>query len=946
MDADATLQTTKHSSYNIAHQNTKDQFQRFVFPSTSTNTSDVIPPRLYIQTNKSLHLKEDLAEGSVELPDEPESYSPRKPIPVQWGPNLQTAQRAQMRTQKKTGDSPIESGRKTIRGARSAVDLKRANGAEAAGFLTKSAGVPVETNLNSPISLRAPGKLRHTASKPSTKSPLASPTHSPTVKITMSPSRSPRVSHNDSSGHINSSRPVAQKGTHSSVSSNEGGSIYVTANQSPTTALQSVTKSRLPLQHSRGKSEPYLRDLPSAKLTLTRLATPKLALRIPRSNASTDRKPSLVANNACLTSLESPTSPLQASRIPLSLPSAKNVQEKGGAKASPPLLTTINRLRPAKCGLFNKTTKPHGAAEETDQDSSQILFSNHTNDSDVYGSLIEAANKFSLPETPKAPKRRHVRTMNSSGRTPIISRESSDDRTANTSTLSKSKSRRQGNVTSNTDVMNDQVDEHAILESYLTQSILPDERVKDTAAKNIDLSTVGQLGTAKTRSISDVTTSSQATRVTSLASNNTVRGARCVVTGEGSSDRKDSAIVHNRRKSDASGPSYSEQPDCDESTSTASASPSSVFRSVTDCQDSISESDTKNDSLRQHIHSESSLSNLPSDLRATAPEFIPSLSSQETNMPVTEQYEQSGGVYLGNPFLLDSSGIPMYYRWYYIPFADGFPFDFTNFMPRFSSTRKNKNRAWKKFKQYSPQKPRKEVETSATSKTISNRQADDSPVSVVPSGSPDPVMNTPSDTTVTEDPSVEKFATDAIHDNEAFNAPFADQMRAVQSHSDLGHTNAEDQPKERFDWSEISNVPSRSQNLQTGLHASHTHQNNPYLSGQDPFGSIRSGHYTLPHRGRFAHYQRGYQARYPNNGLYDNYAGPSRSRYGGPSAGVPLHQTAPFPSPAPPGRPVMSNFSKDSVGFLEGNDCGLIQIESAVEIAHPTRLCDSCVSDH
>ncbi|KAH7406580.1 hypothetical protein DE146DRAFT_397354 [Phaeosphaeria sp. MPI-PUGE-AT-0046c] len=106
--------------------------------------------------------------------------SPRKPIPSQWlpsnsGPNLVTAQRAKERDHKKGFVNGSLVDTKILGSTRSMSDLKRANAVDGASFLTKTAHTAVESDLTVSPTTRSPTKQHRTSSKPAWNSPTGSP---------------------------------------------------------------------------------------------------------------------------------------------------------------------------------------------------------------------------------------------------------------------------------------------------------------------------------------------------------------------------------------------------------------------------------------------------------------------------------------------------------------------------------------------------------------------------------------------------------------------------------------------------------------------------------------------------------------------------------------------------------------------------------------------------
>lgn len=104
------------------------------------------------------------------------SASPRKPLPAQWFPPSQLSTIASSQRAKSPQASPSGSpvDRLHLRAARSSVDFGRAH-ADTTSFLTKEALDAVDANITSPTLRRSPSKLQRSPAKVPWNSPRTSP---------------------------------------------------------------------------------------------------------------------------------------------------------------------------------------------------------------------------------------------------------------------------------------------------------------------------------------------------------------------------------------------------------------------------------------------------------------------------------------------------------------------------------------------------------------------------------------------------------------------------------------------------------------------------------------------------------------------------------------------------------------------------------------------------
>lgn len=350
--------------------------------------------------------------------------SPRKPIPAQWlpersAPNLATAQRAKERGHKKgsMSGSPVEG--KMLRGTRSSVEMNKAYGSDGASFLTKDALTTVDSNMASPTSARSPTKQSRTTLKPAWHSPGATPLHeSPRQHSSLSP-RSPtkRLSlQNVSLGRRGPSSIATSTGE--SIFHSAEGSVFHSAEVSPvrSTADSELSFRTAEFLHPEDAQIPDLQlnaDIEDEQVgqnsgtisitddaatnRMTGLPKPKLAVDTSVSaqliRASDTLSPSDLSATSASTASNSSwsaTSANSSSRIPRAA-AASLSSARGPTRSS-----TLKRTQSHKSLTSPKVTSPR-------------------NDSTVPHQTLQ-------PSTPATASMRQVRTVNSSGRTPILTR--------------------------------------------------------------------------------------------------------------------------------------------------------------------------------------------------------------------------------------------------------------------------------------------------------------------------------------------------------------------------------------------------------------------------------------------------------------------------------------------------------------------------------------------
>ncbi|KAG9193067.1 hypothetical protein G6011_03102 [Alternaria panax] len=374
-----------------------------------------VDPTTGLQTT-AVHLQEQADHQYAGHTFGAAGHSPRKSIPTQWlpkstGPSLATAQRAKARTSKNSWDIDSPDEVKTLRGTRSSTDLGRTHGKEGALYLTKEALAAVNSTIASPTSPLSPSRLHGSP----TKRPWNSPTGSTLRSSVRQKNLSLRISRTKST-HLNT-EPIsaAHSRAPSSVATSTGRVLFHTAEGSPVRSPASTEHS-----FQSAAENPEDLDAPSFDLKANsddeqihhdssspRSATanteskqssltPKLALRIPPS----DSRHNLHEEAPCTPTVApggshmfehplSPVSPTQESRIP-----RVGVTSKIPAPFRSSAIRRVESVKSLQCKLK----------------ALQAMQSDATN--------------VPLPETPNPvpASLRHVRTVDSTGSTPVLSR--------------------------------------------------------------------------------------------------------------------------------------------------------------------------------------------------------------------------------------------------------------------------------------------------------------------------------------------------------------------------------------------------------------------------------------------------------------------------------------------------------------------------------------------
>ncbi|KAF1936847.1 hypothetical protein EJ02DRAFT_358164 [Clathrospora elynae] len=822
--------------------------------------------------------------------------SPRKSLPSHWlpksaGPNLATAQRAKERTHK-TG-SPIEV--KTLRGTRSSLDLGKTHSRDGATFLTKEALAAVESNIVSPTSPLSPSRLRRSPSKPTKPvwgSPNGSPRSHARATIRMSPTKSTYL-------HAESAHARAP----SSVGTSTGGQSFHTAEGSPVRSPAGTEHSYQSIAENPQKVEISALDLvadnediqasgsrpPALKATTEGKASsmkPRLTINIPLDAGSSDEQ-KLASTSTSATAIStasvspfslsswSLSSPVQASRIPRVATASKagNAAQRSNLKRAQSV-----RL------LISKDTIPQESAAEP--------------------------HEVPLPETPAAASLRHVRTVDSSGTTPIISRTSGTQQAP----LSDAK------ASENTD----------------TPPAHTASPADQADARTFDPMEIDSYELLEHVPLGPANVSGHTSRATS---NTTVKATPAVR----DPFLMDPAIIYSRKNSDVFGMTLNRSIITPPLTvmmahkmnagtlhlnaiqaDAASIAANRTTSATSNTSLALGKTDRYVPSIRKQEGSEhSTQSVMGSDLRATAREFVPQaapttdpvIATAEATSPVLPQDISGFPVDIS---MLDRNGVPFLYYMYpvHLAYEQGF----------------------RNGRAKSPKKLKHKKQRSSISSPISDQQHFSKAVPIMGASPATPLSTAATQRQTSaemmppppipahrhqEDPKRENSnpglqmqISEMKISKEAPSASFTSQLDMIADQGALrDRTNYNTPRSYPIDLTTIRNV-----GLPLG-----------------PRSMYPTNYYTMPHRG----YRQ--QNRYNGNGLYG----------GRGNAGVPMYDTAPFPDPIPPhGRPdqgqaqAQAGVPPDYRGYTIGKEaCGMVNIEVATERGGG-ETCNACSPGH
>jgi hypothetical protein len=874
--------------------------------------------------------------------------SPRKQLPAHWmpksaAPKLATAQRAKERTHKKGSESgsPVEV--KTLRGTRSSVELGKAHGKEGPTYLTKEALAAVDSSVTSPASPLSPNRAYGSPSKRLWNSPTGSPLRSstrqhPTLSIKMSPTKSRHLNagsmstaHSRTSSSVANSFHTAEGSPVRSPASTEDSFQFAAENPENADVLSldlmadSDDKQVLP-----GSSSPRSSAMKAKTESKASALKPKLVGKIPPSEGTS----SASQNSAETLTLTSATSDSYMSNSPWGPEPAvreSRIPRVGATSkiAVPTRSATLKRAQSVKDDLATKIKIMQRMQAEPHE-----VPLPHTPAHQI--PLPETpAHQIPLPKTPAPTARPHVRTVNSSGTTPIISRTSNVE------------CRCLGD-TGASELTSDNVEQgHDSVDSANKQVPTPlANRHADAPAPGLLL--VDMLGLEALRLQAEAIPLPPSGHTSRAASNATVRASQ---------DTRDpvlmdSSIIYSRKKSDAFGTALARPPITLPTITVMMAhtldlgtlhlhndATSAGLSRAEDSLDTTSpirgRSDRYVPSARRQADSEhSTQSSMGSDLRADAPVFVYNGARQAAPQaaPTTTPYNAAptatpseaapDGTTLvplaalqDLPDLppdisaVDANGIPWLFYMYQTQFAyeQGFRYGRMRSPKKFKH-KKQRSSISSPSDVHQPQSSTRAVPTMGSENA---GPSSDAPKQRMTSSELMPPPPLPANRREDAHPSHQQQTSESTFGNNEPTEPFSTQLNMIAEQAALRnrtntHTNSPRHFNVGVDLTTIRNV-----GLPTGPRNMNMHGHGPT-------------YYTVPRR------------RHPNNGLYGGRGG---------AAGIPMDATAPFPQPVPPqGRQMLEGARP--AGYTIGREaCG------AVQIANPTEWqdgppCNACAPDH
>ncbi|KAF3035264.1 hypothetical protein E8E11_002194 [Didymella keratinophila] len=596
------------------------------------------------------------------------SASPRKPLPAQWFPPSQSpmvasSQRARAHggTQASTSGSPVD--HRPLRTTRSSVDSGKAH-ANTTSYLTKEALDAVDANITSPPLRRSPSK----AQRSPTKVPWNSPTVSPKVRSLRHRGTSPAKPSPPRVMHLGVHVTAHHRRAPSSIVST-GATSFHTAHGSPvrsSACSQSSFSSAEDLNDSvyfhcsdyvadvdveqvdRSNDKGKASATPSTTTSLrSRVSRPELKIRIPPpgTTLNADRNSALTFTSA--------TSSTAVSVRQINSPGIEHAVGEPGA---------ISQSRIPRMSI----SKGSSALAPTLSSTLKQTKSTHTLRSQK-ASTGKPEQKFTTTSKAAATKPlRHVRTVDSTGATPILSNRRSRDfsipaSVASIATTNTQRTTRAGNID--------------LLTSYL----------QDTA-----LEAAGPPEDPEDLPLPPSCTASRAT------SSSTVKASQ--IPKEPA--KPDSPIVQSSKASGFSGNVHSSDADDEYNDSTTSL----PIRGRS--------AQYQPPARRATISEVSMQSSSTSDLRATASEFVPTVKDASTSVAGIQPLSS-----LPDLYALDGYGIPWFYHMYPVPWI---------FPTTFNKIRSKSPKKLKSKKQRSAidlfaveQKGRPEMNGPTHSKTVS-----------------------------------------------------------------------------------------------------------------------------------------------------------------------------------------------------------------------------------
>jgi hypothetical protein len=357
------------------------------------------------------------------------SARPRKPLPAQWfppsqSPTMSSSQRARAHgeTQACPSGSPVD--RRPLRTTRSLADFGKAH-AETTSFLTKEALDAVDANITSPTLRRSPSKLQRSPTKVPWNSPTISPKvgslrhngASPTkpspprvmhlgVHVTADHKRAPSsiTSTGATSFHTAHGSPVRSSAcSQSSFSSTEGlnDSVYFHCSD----YVANVDIEQVDHFNNKGKASATSHTTTSPR---SRVSRPELKIRIPPPDATLD------ADQRSASTLPSATS---STAVSVGKGNNPGIEHAVGH----PRATTQSRIPRMSVSKGSSARAPTLSSTLKQTKSTQTLRSPKATKGKVEQKVATASKAAGMRSL------RHVRTVDSTGSTPILSNRKSRD---------------------------------------------------------------------------------------------------------------------------------------------------------------------------------------------------------------------------------------------------------------------------------------------------------------------------------------------------------------------------------------------------------------------------------------------------------------------------------------------------------------------------------------
>tara|TARA_R110002003_G_scaffold140_11_gene12817 strand:- start:16493 stop:18874 length:2382 start_codon:yes stop_codon:yes gene_type:complete len=307
---------------------------------------------------------------------------------------------------------------KTLRGTRSSVDVGRQHGAEVPTFLTKEMLAAVETDITSPTN--ALGSTKRQITKPAWNSPKASdlresPRQQSGIDAKTSPGRTTLL-HTDAAF-------IGHKRGPSSVATSTDGTVFHSAAGSPmkgTTGLVSPVRSTAGSELS-FKSSAEVLDDDDTHIPYLRLNADSEDEQKPRTVQSSSVKAATVGKASSSRPRLQIDTTATWTHSNTGEQSSTSATSSSAASNSPWSPTSASRIPRAAAGsIATSACGPTRSSTLKRTQSAKALILQHSNSQESQVTQVKSSTAVPV---------RHVRTVNSSGTTPIVSRKSTAEST-------------------------------------------------------------------------------------------------------------------------------------------------------------------------------------------------------------------------------------------------------------------------------------------------------------------------------------------------------------------------------------------------------------------------------------------------------------------------------------------------------------------------------------